>query len=137
MTDDGSQPPTEQLAPARAWCFWPLLVLLGGVVTLFVFSALSLLSTVHVWCVLGARHPKHKEKNNRWRISIQSKRCLHFRPELRRSLGLSHTAAAKIGKVVDYGPQAPINPTRHSSTAQTGVSHTHDVACWCLRAAAL
>ena len=39
--------------------------------------------------------------------------------------------------MVDYRP--PINTTinSHSSIAQTGVSHTHDVACWCLCATAL
>ena len=51
MTDDGSQPPIEQLATAvhrgpatRSWCGPLLLVLLGGVVTLLVFSACCLMS---------------------------------------------------------------------------------------------
>ena len=46
MTDDGSQPPIEQLATAVhrgpatcSWCGPLLLVLLGGVVMLLVFSA--------------------------------------------------------------------------------------------------
>ena len=50
MTDDGSQPPIEQLATAvhrgpatRSWCGPLLLVLLGGVVML-VFSACCLMS---------------------------------------------------------------------------------------------
>ena len=48
ITDDGSQPPTEQLATAvhrgpatRSWCGLLLLVLLGGVVMLM-FSACML-----------------------------------------------------------------------------------------------
>ena len=51
MTDDGSQPPIEQLATAvhrgsatRSWCGPLLLVLLGGVVMLLVFSARCLVS---------------------------------------------------------------------------------------------
>ena len=51
MTDDGSQPPIEQLAKAvhrgpatRSWCGPLLLVLLGGVVMLLVFSARCLVS---------------------------------------------------------------------------------------------
>ena len=50
ITDDGSQPPIEQLATAahrvpatRSWCGLLLLVLLGGVVML-VFSACCLMS---------------------------------------------------------------------------------------------
>ena len=46
MTDDGSQPPLEQLATVvhrgsatRSWCDPLLLVLLGEVVMLLVFSA--------------------------------------------------------------------------------------------------
>ena len=51
MTDDGSQPPIEQLATAvhrgpatRSWCGPLLLVLLGGVVKLLVFCACRLMS---------------------------------------------------------------------------------------------
>ena len=51
ITDDGSQPPIEQLATAvhrgsaaRSWCGPLLLVLPGGVVMLLVFSACSLMS---------------------------------------------------------------------------------------------
>ena len=68
MTDDGWQPPIKQPATAahrgtatRAWCFWLFLELLGEVVTLFVCSALCLLSTVGVWCVTGARNTKKSE----------------------------------------------------------------------------
>ena len=51
MTDDGSQPPIGQLTTAvhrglakRSWCGPLLLVLLGGVVMLLVFSACCLMS---------------------------------------------------------------------------------------------
>ena len=67
MTDDGSQPPIEQLATAvhrgpatRSWCGPLLLVLLliGGVVMLLVFSICCLMSITgvhsnqdHIWLV--------------------------------------------------------------------------------------
>ena len=38
---------------------------------------------------------------------------------------------------MDYGTQAQINATPVISTAQTGVSHRHGVACGCSCAAAL
>ena len=66
MTDDGSQPPIEQQATAvhrgsatRSWCGPLLLVLLGGVVMLLVFSAI--VSCLDFWGELRGRNTKHQK----------------------------------------------------------------------------
>ena len=88
MTDDGPQPPIKQLAIAphqepatHAWCGPLLLVLLGGVVTLFVLFAYCLIY-VPFWVCLGQgtqnvgniRTVEIRLNPNAFYVSVQSAR---------------------------------------------------------------
>ena len=79
---------------------------------------------------------RQKYTGQQLRYSYLTQKVLTFLPRMCVDPCVAHKISRKERWLVDYGPQAPINTTRHISTAQTGVSHTHGVACRCLRTAA-
>ena len=79
------------------------------------FSASYLLSTANALCVLEASTTQNV--GDRWTVGVSlftPNGAYIFRPVLDNS---------EDRRMVDYGPQAPINTTSHSGTAQMAVSN--------------